>query len=114
MPMLSSAMQLSRQASQSEDEDMIDFNNALRGGIFEAYSGIFQGIKRTPVKDSMGQYSGEIIQFVMEIIRDESKDGNDVGIDCTTKMVGVIGDMVDTLDDGIVKQLFLQNNFINI
>ena len=42
MPMIGSAMQLSRQALQSKDEDMIDFNNALRGGIFEAYSGIFQ------------------------------------------------------------------------
>ena len=93
MPMIGSAMQLSRQALQSKDEDMIDFNNALRGGIFEAYSGIFQGIKRTHLKAQMAQYANDIIVFVRETITDDSKDGN-----VCTKIVGVVGDMVDTLD----------------
>ena len=93
MPMIASAMQLSRQASASKDEDMIDFNNALRGGIFEAYSGIFQGIKRTHLKDQMGPYTVEIVRFVRDTITDDTKDDN-----VCTKIVGVIGDMVDTLD----------------
>lgn len=43
--MLSQAMHLSvMQAQNSQDDDFLDYNNELRIGILEAYSGIFQGL----------------------------------------------------------------------
>lgn len=43
--MLQQAMRLSiMQAQSSVDDDFLDYNNELRIGILEAYSGIFQGL----------------------------------------------------------------------
>lgn len=36
--------QLAPQAQSSADDDFLDYNNELRIGILEAYSGIFQGL----------------------------------------------------------------------
>jgi importin subunit beta-1 len=43
--MLQQAMHLSVvQAQSTTDDDFLDYNNELRIGILEAYSGIFQGL----------------------------------------------------------------------
>jgi importin subunit beta-1 len=42
--LLQQAMQLSMAQASSRDEDFMDYNNELRIGILEAYSGIFQGL----------------------------------------------------------------------
>ena len=39
LSMLTSAAAVSHQAAASNDEDMIEYNNQLRNGIFEAFSG---------------------------------------------------------------------------
>lgn len=47
--MLSSAQALSVQQQNSTDEDMLEFNNTLRTAIFDAYSGIFNGLSKEKV-----------------------------------------------------------------
>ncbi len=42
--MLASAQQLSMQQQAYRDEDLIEYNNALRAGIFEAYAGMLNGL----------------------------------------------------------------------
>lgn len=55
--MLSQAMHLSvMQAQNSQDDDFLDYNNELRIGILEAYSGIFQGL---------GSGKGKLMQLLL-------------------------------------------------
>ncbi|KAG0584195.1 hypothetical protein M758_3G191900 [Ceratodon purpureus] len=90
MPMLQGAAELSAQPSVGDDE-MIDYNNQLRSGIFEAYSGIFQGFKSNKA-DLMVPYAGHILQFIENVYQDKDKD------DVVTKAaIGVMGDLADTL-----------------
>lgn len=42
--MLASAQQLSMQQQASGDEDLVEYNNSLRSGIFEAYAGMLNGL----------------------------------------------------------------------
>lgn len=47
--MLSSAQALSVQQQTSTDEDILEFNCTLRTAIFDAYSGIFNGLSKEKV-----------------------------------------------------------------
>lgn len=90
MPMLQGAAELSAQPSVGDDE-MIDYNNQLRSGIFEAYSGIFQGFKSNKA-DLMAPYAAHILQFIENVYQDKDRD------DVVTKAaIGVMGDLADTL-----------------
>lgn len=44
------------QQQQSGDEDSFAYNNTLRRSIFDAYSGIFNGMSREKVNIYMPQY----------------------------------------------------------
>lgn len=58
--MLNQAMHLSvMQAQTATDDDFLDYNNELRIGILEAYSGIFQGL-------SAGGYLGLSPQILQQ------------------------------------------------
>ncbi len=50
------AQALSVQQQQAGDEDAVPYNNQLRQGIFEAYSGIFNGMSREKAAQSLGPY----------------------------------------------------------
>jgi importin subunit beta-1 len=90
MPMLQGAAELSAQPSGSDDE-MIEYNNQLRSGIFEAYSGIFQGFKSNKA-ELMAPYAGHILQFIQNVYQDKDRD------EVVTKAaIGVMGDLADTL-----------------
>lgn len=71
MPMLQGAAELSAQPSVGDDE-MIDYNNQLRSGIFEAYSGIFQGFKSNKA-DLMAPYAVHILQFIENVYQDKDR-----------------------------------------
>lgn len=57
LQMLQSAQGLSVGAQQSGDEETIDYNNQLRQGIFEAYSGIFNGLSKEKVDTYLAPYA---------------------------------------------------------
>ena len=92
-PMLQSATQLSM-SQPKDDEEMIDYNNALRNGIFEAYAGMLQGFKEDKSKIALlMQHAEFVLAFVEEVHKDADRDEA-----VTRAMVGVMGDMADTMD----------------
>ncbi|KAJ7300086.1 hypothetical protein O6H91_19G031700 [Diphasiastrum complanatum] len=100
MPMLQGAAELAAQQANRDDE-MIDYSNQLRNGIFEAYSGIFQGFKKSKA-ELMIPYAAHILQFIENVYQDKDRD------DLVTKAaIGVLGDLADTLGTNAAP-LFLQ------
>lgn len=103
MPMLQSAAELSAQQTQTRDDEMLEYNNQLRIGILEAYSGIFQGFRNK--KDAMQQYASHILYFIENVFIDKDRD------EAVTKTaIGVLGDLADTLQGSAV-HLFSQKPF---
>lgn len=104
VPMLQSAQQLSLQTPK-DDEEMIEYNNMLRNGIFEAYAGLLQGFKDDKSKvEQLKSHAVYVLQFIAEVAKDRDRDEA-----VTRAMVGVMGDMADTMDG--VGELFKQNMF---
>jgi importin subunit beta-1 len=103
-PMLQSATQLSMGQSK-EDDEMIDYNNALRNGIFEAYAGMLQGFKEHKSKIALlMQHAEFVLAFVEEVHKDADRDEA-----VTRAMVGVMGDMAETMDG--IGALYAQKSF---
>lgn len=103
MPMLQGASEICA-ILDSSDEDMLEYGNQLRRGIFEAYSGILQGFK-TSKAELMMPFASHLLQFTEAVFRDTNRD------DTVTKAaVAVIGDLADTLGPS-VKLLLKNTNF---
>ncbi|GBG75999.1 hypothetical protein CBR_g21240 [Chara braunii] len=104
VPMLQKAAEMSAQQQARGDEELIDYNNQLRRGIFEAYSGIFQGFKgKKP--EVLAPYAEHIICFIENVFQDKERD------EIVTKAaIGVLGDLADTLGPS-VGPLFGQHPF---
>jgi importin subunit beta-1 len=84
---------------------MIDYNNMLRNGIFEAYAGLLQGFKDDKSKvETLKSHAVYVLQFIAEVAKDGDRDEA-----VTRAMVGVMGDMADTMDG--VGELFKQHTF---
>ena len=71
MPMLQYATEIAAQTSSTDDE-MVEYNNQLRNGIFEAYSGILQGFKNAK-PELMMSYVVHILQFIEAIFCDKKR-----------------------------------------
>uniref|UniRef100_A0A7S1X4C3 Importin subunit beta-1/Transportin-1-like TPR repeats domain-containing protein n=1 Tax=Tetraselmis chuii TaxID=63592 RepID=A0A7S1X4C3_9CHLO len=96
--MLNSAARMAGEL-QHTSEDMIDYNNQLRQGILEAYTGIFQGMTAAKINQWLYQ-SGENFQHVVFIIDFIEKIAGDVdGSDeeVTKAAVGLLGDVASTV-----------------
>lgn len=103
MPMLQGASEICA-ILDSSDEDMLEYGNQLRRGIFEAYSGILQGFK-TSKAELMMPFASHLLQFTEAVFRDTNRD------DTVTKAaVAVIGDLADALGPS-VKLLLKNTNF---
>uniref|UniRef100_A0A0E0PL66 Importin N-terminal domain-containing protein n=1 Tax=Oryza rufipogon TaxID=4529 RepID=A0A0E0PL66_ORYRU len=103
MPMLQGAAELLAVLDHT-DEDMVDYGNQLRRGIFEAYSGILQGIKGAKAQ-LMIPYASHLLQFTEAVYKDRSRDES-----VTKAAVAVLGDLADTLGSSS-KDLFKSNLF---
>lgn len=71
MPMLQGASELCSRL-ETADEDMIEYGNQLRHGIFEAYSGILQGFKSSKA-ELMMPHGGHLLQFIEAVFRDKNR-----------------------------------------
>ncbi|XP_002994383.2 importin subunit beta-1 [Selaginella moellendorffii] len=110
LPMLQGAAEVTAQQAL-QDPEMIDYNNQLRTGILEAYSGILQGFKATK-PDLMLQSGTHVLQFIETIYRDEDRD------EVVSKAaVGVLGDLADTLGTpaaGMFRQITFYKDFLDM
>ncbi|MCL7026827.1 hypothetical protein MKW94_006233 [Papaver nudicaule] len=75
----------------NDDEEMMDYGNQLRRGIFEAYSGILQGLKGSKA-DLMLPHAGHLLQFIELVFNDKNRDES-----VSKAAVAVLGDLADTL-----------------
>jgi len=104
IPMLQSATQLSL-TTPKDDEEMIDYNNMLRNGIFEAYAGLLQGFKDDRAKvQQLLVHATFVLGFIEEVSKDTDRDEA-----VTRAMVGVMGDMADTMDG--IGPLYMEKPF---
>lgn len=72
--------------------EMREFVNQLREGIFEAYTGIIQGLKADRKAAAMLQYVEHIVSFAQHVTQDKDRSE-----DVTRVMVGVLGDIAHSL-----------------
>jgi len=89
-------MNMLQQASTTtvpaDDDDLVDYLNLLREGIFEAYTGIIQGLRGDGIADQFLQYVPHLVNFVGFVASDPNRTE-----DVTRGAVGVIGDVVHSL-----------------
>jgi len=90
-------MNMLQQASTTtvdmSDYDLVDYLNQLREGIFEAYTGIIQGLRSDSVADPhLLPFVNHIVGFVGVVWADPSKADS-----VTRGAVGVLGDLAHAL-----------------
>jgi len=107
---LNIVMNMLQQASTTtvdmNDYDLVDYLNQLREGIFEAYTGIIQGLRTDGMADPhFLPYAPHVINFVGFVFSDNSRTES-----VTRGAVGVLGDLAHALG-GQVKQA-LQAPFV--
>ncbi|THU68231.1 hypothetical protein C4D60_Mb08t01740 [Musa balbisiana] len=90
IPMLQGAAELCSHLDVNDD-DMQEYGNQLRRGIFEAYSGILQGFKG-PKAALMVPCASPLLSFIEAVVRDKNRDE-----EVTKAAVAVLGDLADTL-----------------
>ncbi|CAM0958058.1 unnamed protein product [Alopecurus aequalis] len=103
MPVLQATTEPFGVLDQSDD-DTIDHRNQLRRGIFEAYSGILQGLKG-PKAHFMVPYADHLLHFTEAVYTDPSRDES-----VTKAAVAVLGDLADVLGP-ISKDIFKIHRF---
>ncbi|XXG39802.1 hypothetical protein AAC387_Pa01g0668 [Persea americana] len=103
MPMLQGASEHCARLD-TNDEEMIDYCNQLRRGIFDAYSGILQGFKNSKA-ELMMPHAGHLLQFIEAVSKDKAREEG-----VTKAAVAVMGDLADTLGSGL-KILFNDRTF---
>lgn len=109
---LNPVMVMLAQASATQvdvnDYDMVDFLNDLRVGIFEAYTGIIQGLRSEKPKllSLLGPYVNGIFQLVNAVAEDKNRTDAVV-----RSCLGTIGDLISALGSdlkGITQLRFLE------
>ncbi|KAG0481164.1 hypothetical protein HPP92_012022 [Vanilla planifolia] len=103
VPMLTGAAELCANLDVA-DEDMMEYVNQLRRGIFEAYSGILQGFKSSKA-DLMMPCANHLLKFTETVFRDSNRDDA-----VTMAAIAVLGDLADSLGPS-VKILFKDTTF---
>ncbi|KMT12381.1 hypothetical protein BVRB_5g103140 [Beta vulgaris subsp. vulgaris] len=90
IPMLQSASEVCAQMDTNDDEVM-EYGNLLRRSIFEAYSGILQGLKDTK-PELLVPHAQHLLQFLEFVFRDKQRDES-----VTRAAIAVLGDLADAL-----------------
>ena len=106
-PPLQAAAQLSIElASTASDDDEIDYVNALRLNILDAWSGMFNGLGKEAVDQHLKQVTEFIIYYVETIAADQRLEDLNV----LNRAVGVLGDVAANISG--VGILFQQKHFV--
>jgi len=89
---IKSAVEISISNSGFIDEDLADYNNELRKGILEAFSGILQGIGQIEAEKCLYQESKFMIDFLERVVNEAPRDLN-----IKIAAVGLLGDIAHSL-----------------
>ncbi|KNA05573.1 hypothetical protein SOVF_188920 [Spinacia oleracea] len=100
IPMLQSASEVCAQMDTNDDEIM-EYGNLLRRSIFEAYSGILQGLKDAK-PELLVPHAKHLLQFLEFVFRDKQRDDS-----VTKAAIAVLGDLADAL--GQNAKIFLKD-----
>ncbi|OLY84923.1 Importin subunit beta-1 [Smittium mucronatum] len=92
----------------TDDYDLIDYNNKLRCGIFEAYVGIVQGLKGLQVLNLLVSQLPGIFGFMELVFKDPNCDS-----EVTRNMIGLIGDLAESITPASIKN-FLTSEWISV
>ncbi|KAK9806952.1 hypothetical protein WJX72_008531 [[Myrmecia] bisecta] len=106
LQMLQSAQQLSVLQQQTGDEESFEYNNLLRHGIFEAYSGVFNGLSKEKVDAFLKPYAQSILDFEEYVFSD--RENQDESVQRTA--IALLGDIANQLSG--VGALFAQKAFV--
>ncbi|KAJ3161708.1 karyopherin beta [Geranomyces michiganensis] len=79
-----------------------EYGNQLREGILEAYIGIAQGVRGTDKVELLANAVPQIFEFGAMIAHEDSPNS----IDVTMGLVGLLGDLAETLPPGPFKNQF--------
>eukprot|EP01103_Thecamoeba_quadrilineata_P017548 TRINITY_DN6286_c0_g1_i1.p1 TRINITY_DN6286_c0_g1~~TRINITY_DN6286_c0_g1_i1.p1 ORF type:complete len:859 (+),score=168.64 TRINITY_DN6286_c0_g1_i1:38-2578(+) len=94
--------------TDKNDEDLIDYLNALRESIFDAYTGILQGLKADEKAVLMLEFAKPIVDFAEIALRDDFSSDSVV-----RAAIGVIGDLAHCLQ-GRVNHLVMKDSLRQI
>jgi len=84
----------------TRDDELVDYLNQLREGIFEAYTGILQGLRTDNQADQFLQHVAYVVSFVGHVYNDATRS------DAVTRgAIGVLGDMAHGLGNKVKPQL---------
>ncbi|PWA00137.1 hypothetical protein BB558_003829 [Smittium angustum] len=92
----------------TDDYDLVDYNNKLRCGIFEAYVGIVQGLKGNPSLEVLVSQLPGMFGFMELATGDVNRN-----MEVTRNMIGLIGDLSDSLPPTIIAP-FVSSEWVNI
>jgi len=110
MKYLNHVMTMLQQASGAtvdpNDYDLVDYLNQLREGIFEAYTGIIQGLRTDNVADNFLPYVNHVVAFVGFVANDQTRSES-----VSRAALGVAGDIAHALGSK-VKAALTQHAFV--
>jgi len=86
-------MQAARFQVDKNNDEMVDYQNDLREGIFEALTGIIQGLRTDDQADQFLPFVETVVHFVTEVVfKDQTRS------DAVTRgAIGVLGDLAHSL-----------------
>mmetsp|Transcript_29586 Transcript_29586/g.41621 ORF Transcript_29586/g.41621 Transcript_29586/m.41621 type:complete len:852 (-) Transcript_29586:703-3258(-) len=87
------------------DYDLVDYLNQLREGIFEAYTGIIQGLRSDNAADHLLPFIPHIVGFCGFVYSDQNRTES-----TTRGAIGVLGDIAHAL--GPKAKTYLQQSFV--
>jgi len=97
-------MNMLQQASattvDTNDYDLVDYLNQLREAIFEAYTGIVQGLRSDDTADSFIPFVNNVVSFVAFVFQDQTRTET-----VTRGALGVLGDLAHGLGSKAKQQL---------
>ncbi|KAJ2682958.1 karyopherin Kap95 [Coemansia sp. RSA 1285] len=85
--------------TQAIDYDTIDYNNALRLGIFEAFVGITQGLKSDGKTQLVLPYIQDVFGFMRVVVGDQNRSE-----EVTKTMIALIGDLASSFSNGELRE----------
>jgi len=100
-PVMTILFQAASYEVDKTNDELVDYQNELREGIFEAFTGILQGLRTDNQAEQFLPYADNVILFIVSVVfKDQTRS------DAVTRgAIGVLGDLAHSLGDKVKAQL---------